>query len=82
MKSETPSEESSSEHSSEYVESPPEVILAIGATFSIESIQGSVLFLMSNRFDRFDWIYLDLLCMRRYLYAGVGPTDARAARLS
>ena len=31
--------------------------LAIDETFSIESIQGSVLFLMSNRFDRFDWIY-------------------------
>ena len=31
--------------------------MAIDETFSIESIQGSVLFLMSNRFDRFDWIY-------------------------
>ena len=31
--------------------------LTIDETLSIESIQGSVLFLMSNRFDRFDWIY-------------------------
>ena len=58
--------------------------LTIDETFSIESIQGSVLFLMSNRFDRFDWIYSlsGSIVHAQVLYAGVGPADARAARLS